>query len=399
MPRTGSPHTKMAALSSFDARAWSGTPLFTQGSDVTTMTTFTGAGDGIYEDVIAFLNARGSRSGMSLPEQIVTHGTGAGTWDIYLNDEDRVVVSNTADTFTAAGDVFGFTGGATSAILDGGVYYATAPSDFTRGVIAGLDLNLVPGASAAFAIPAAQGFQAQSIITMLRSYADAGAPAWDCMEEMHYDATLITSVRWGLTETGHVYTTSQVGHGMLTTMTWNSPTMRDRLGFSGEEVAVDIGGIRILTAAYPCPGVIVPSRPPHMVDRQSYEVGKAQQLRDATYAAVNRGYYHRFTVTGNLSGPVGNDIRLDVHWMRNARNYFYQGAPVVYYQDWGETRRRSFDVTTGYTTRYTVQSAGEMGRIHGHISSTNSSKEKVSWETSLKMLFRYTIVIDELLED
>ena len=77
-------------------------------------------------------------------------------------------------------------------------------------------------------------------------------------------------------------TTSEVISGSeIASAAWVSTTFRDRLGFSGNESPVVDGSWRVITADYPCGGVLVPTRPLDDHHLSIETVGNSRRLINA----------------------------------------------------------------------------------------------------------------------
>jgi len=394
MPRlgAGSLSPTIAILSGFDATAWSGNAVMLQGVKATVLPVFT-ANEGEYRDVISFLNGYGSQTNRTLKAEVVAGGTGAGVWDLYMDTEDRLVLTNDTDTFSisSGSSVYGFSTGQASVVV-GGLNVIQADSEWARGVY---DLNAVTvtqGAST-FKFPStANEIRVQSVPVHLEDAGTAGGT----LESRNNDALDNASrrIRWGLTDDGHVYwyATSMVA---ATAITWISTSFRDRLGFSGDEVLVSGAGRTYQIADNPCPGAIVLQRPALRLNRGWEHVGSNLRLADGSYATAQRGDFHSTELEVFISGPMGNANREDIHWERQMVKYLYPGAPVTLFQDWGDTRIRGFvALNESYSGTVTVQNEGERGRIIGSVAPEGGTTQLV-WEDDFRMLALVRLGINE----
>ncbi len=134
------PAPQFALLTSWDMRSLSDQELFTRsGGSAVEMPDFS-QGQGVYEDVLFFLNNRESNDFVYGTGQLQTDATfgGASQWSISINADDKVQIISNADftlTKTGSSDPFGFGDSAINAQLDGSNYVVTAPNDWTRGLI------------------------------------------------------------------------------------------------------------------------------------------------------------------------------------------------------------------------------------------------------------------------
>lgn len=367
-----------ALLSTFDARQWSGLNVYDRGATSISLSTF-GTDEGVYEDVLSFLNGRGSNAGADLQSDLTATATGVATWEITLLSSDRIRIRNDGDAFTiadnAAATALGFPGGAAS-VLSGGWHTCTATADWTRGNWNGLQLVITPASSAAFNLPSFLT-RAQDVITMLRVTGTTGdaddlhdpAGTFDSLEARELVAVGAGSLRWGLTAEGHVFAAWPSGLGVLEP-TWVSTSFRNRLGFSGREVAISAGGLDWVIADFPCPGVYVPTRPlARPLELQTDEVSDAMRLTDGSWAGFHGGTFYRWLATIHVDGP--QDTRSTwLHWARKVLPYLPQGAPCTLYLEWGDPRRRlePQDIVSGtdaYSLLHTSELEGARGRIRG----------------------------------
>ena len=81
------PSPNFALLPSFNARTWSGVNVFDRGSNNITLPTYA-LGAGIYEDVISFLNGRGSDDGFSMGDLIQAAAPFGSNWAVPLSRSD-----------------------------------------------------------------------------------------------------------------------------------------------------------------------------------------------------------------------------------------------------------------------------------------------------------------------
>ena len=121
------PSPNFALITSFDARQWSGVTVFEQLGNSITVPTFA-AGAGVYEDALFFLNGRSSLS--SLTEMVSSLATFGSDWQVSINGDDLLEISNASTAFSIApigDDVFGW--GTQTASIVGGRLVVTAELD------------------------------------------------------------------------------------------------------------------------------------------------------------------------------------------------------------------------------------------------------------------------------
>lgn len=364
-----------ALLTAFDARTWSGVTVATHDSTNITLPTY-GTGEGVYEDALFFLNGRGSDTSNTLGTLIQTLSN-FGTWSARLNSSDKVqIVCNEAFTLSTnytGTDELGVGSSDITSVVDGSDHVATCAVDWERGPYRGARYTLTQTASPnnSFNMPSATA-DAQDITCMLRqrgSVSDADdALSSNSLEATHISALSNVNVRWILNETGHVELryASSVG-----AFAWVSTTFRDRLGFSGNESPAVDGSWRVITADYPCGGVLVPTRPLDDHHLSVETVGNSRRLINGGYTSQYTGTYTRSIIRLHIDAEA--DVRdLYRHFEAEWLQYCGLGERVNLYQDWGDSRRaiRTAQVNasqSAYDTQSTSELNGQRGRIRGHL--------------------------------
>lgn len=201
-------------------------------------------------------------------------------------------------------------------------------------------------------------------------------------------------VTWGVDEDGRAWRAYD-GSGLFVTglLTWASPTFRDALGFTGDEVPEVDGTMRILRATYPCRWLLTPSRPWDLVARAHQWDGAATRASDNGAYVATWAQRNAYAVTGYLDGPQDRFDRQD-HFLRQVHPYMPPGSRVTLYQDWGDTRRalrQERTTTTGATGRdaaysrlYTSQRDGEYGRLLCRREVGDPGSFTVQWPSRLQ---------------
>ena len=168
------PAPQCGLLTSFDMTGQSGITIFSRsGGQNVVMPTFT-SGQGLYEDVLFFLNGRGSENLFKADTQLLLGAFGA-SWAMPMEEKDKI--KNTSDgdfelTKTGTDDPLGFGSSTVGASLVGSDYVLIAANDWTRGLI-DLDnvtyrIDEVPG-SGTFNFPSVKS-DVQDITTFIRVY-------------------------------------------------------------------------------------------------------------------------------------------------------------------------------------------------------------------------------------
>lgn len=372
------PSPNFALIAAFDARQWSGANLFSQLAQTVTMPTFA-AGEGVYEDALFFLNGRSSAS--TLAQMVTSRSNFGSDWQVSINADDLLVISNSSSAFSVApidDDVFGW--GAQSSTLVSGRHTITASTTWERGTYEGGRFTLTSGATTFSAPYSSSGYRPrQDILALLRSRsslsdADTG-DAQTCLEARHEAALSSTSsvVFWLINDDGHVEAYYPQVNGAIT---WLSTTFRDRLGFSGSEVAVSTSTDYVrLTAARPLPGALFPSRPYQSHYLSTETLSTARRLLGGGYTSSFLGSY----VTSNLTFDL--DALLDQkdiyrHFTEGFLPYCGEGERINFYQCWGDPRRALREglinaETPAYSSLYTSENNGAMGRLRASMRSTD----------------------------
>lgn len=362
-------------LTAFDARSWAGDTVATHGGTNITLPSYA-AGSGVYEDALFFLNGRGSDSSNTLGGLIQTLSN-FGTWSARLSSADKVqIVCDEAFTLSTAitsTDELGAGSSDITSVLDGSDHVATCALDWERGPYRGSRYTLTQTASPnnSFTFPSATA-DAQDVTVMLRqrgSVSDADdALSANSLEAIHIAALSNVNVRWLLNDTGHTelrYLTS------LGAWAWVSASFKSRLGFSGNESPVADGTWSVITADYPCGGVLIPTRPldDHYLSIET--AGSSKRLINGGYTSQYTGTYTRSIIRVHIDAEA-DQRDLYRHFESEWLQYCGLGERVNLYQDWGDSRRaiRTAQVSSSqsaYDTQSTSELNGQRGRIRGHM--------------------------------
>ena len=196
-----------------------------------------------------------------------------------------------------------------------------------------------------------------------------------CLEALHESAfnSSSSTVFWLINDDGHVEAHYPALNGAIT---WLNSSFRDRLGFSGSEVAVGTSDSYVkITADRPLPGALFPSRP-YQAHFYSVETeSTARRLLGGGYVSNFLGSY----VTSNLTFDL--DALLDQkdlyrHFTEGFLPYCGEGERINFYQGWGDSRRalRSGLVSSSqpaYDLLYTSENNGDLGRLRCSMRSTD----------------------------
>tara|TARA_Y100000114_G_scaffold151489_1_gene168294 strand:- start:901 stop:2103 length:1203 start_codon:yes stop_codon:yes gene_type:complete len=371
------PSPNFALLSAFNARTWSNVNVFDRGSNNVTLPTFA-TGEGIFDDAISFLNGRGSESGFAMSDLLQATAPFGTSWSVTINSSDKVVISCNDQfkiRFKSGVDVLGvgsssFSTAATS---------FTCPNDWTRGsylqtatyaFLDSSDSNLF-----SFAIQG--GLNAQDLIVAIRERGTVNdvddVNSTNCLEKLDLNAnTASTYIKWYINDNGHVECMYSNAVGDVA---WVSTTFRDRLGFSGNETPS--GTLtRTLTADYPLPGTLYPSRPYQDHHMQTQTVSQSRRKIGGGYASNFIGSYVQSILLFDLDALL-DSIDLYRHFTNNFISFIGNGERITFYQNVGDSRRSL--ITSGVTLNqpafdllFTSEDNGNTGRIRCSLVDANT---------------------------
>lgn len=369
------PAPQFGLLTSVDMTSQSGVTVFTRSSGSSIALPTYASGEGLYEDVLFFLNGRGSTSGFKADTQLTV---GFGTsWSMTIDENDKLKITSDVDfelTKTGTEDPFGFGSSTVGASLVGSDYVLIASNDWTRGLI-DLDnvtyrIDEVPG-SGTFNFPSVKS-DIQDVTTFIRGYSQSDADDFSLSSLQDLDNAAqsppASDITWAITNTGHTqchYRTS------LGDITWVSTAIRDLLGFTGQEAAVVDGSRSRLTSTHKNQSVLIPSRPYQSHHLRVNNVGQNRRKIGGGYVSNFIGSY----VTSVLRFDL--DALLDqVDDYRHFTNKFLPlvgpGERINFYQGWGDSRRAliTSDIVgsqAAYDLLFTSEDNGDQGRVRGSL--------------------------------
>lgn len=413
-----------ALASEFDARAWSGVKVFDRGSSVTLPTYSTTGTTGLYADPFWLINGR-MRAGAAavtaqhLGAMVTKASTAAGggvSFTAGITSGDLVYIQGDGP-FTvnaaSAGNALGFsTTPLAASAIGGGLYRATAQSDWTRGAVtlsssAGPHLEFDDGL-VTFDTTTYMG-KFSNVVEWVRTTAanDADEPSSlaDVLERLDNDANgstvgSLTSITWGVDDDGHVFSSWPSSTG-IAAPTWADADFRDRLGFSGNESAVTTDGLTTITADYPLPGLfVVPEPLQALLADAPAEDGSTLALVGAGYASTLWRRVRRWTCAFYVPGQAAA-TPLHRHYVDRFLPYVTRGRPITLHPEWGDPRRRldPMSVTASvdaYGLLYTSQDQGERGRIIGSVAEGNPAERALEWgSTGIRARALQTWLIEE----
>lgn len=393
-----------AVTTRVDVRQWQGARLFSFGSTHVDAPNDWGP---FFDDAVVLLTGRGTAlaaNRCSMAHALAAALPAASSVSVSLSSiTDRITLRavGLAGHFTlaagAANAVLGFDpAGQTSALLAGGETI-TAVGDWQRGVIESvaptITSSVADGSTSGPLVTPSQ-YRVHCALDLLRTLGNGDAD--DSAGGMSL-GTLSPGVRWGLTADGHVFMARNTSV-TASALTWVSTTFRDFLGFTGLEAATTPSGsanLRVLTATYPCHGVLTPYWPLERVADSLEHVGQAQLLTSGRQYWVGQQALRRYDVTFLVDGY---QARLDRarHFVDHVAPYLHPGAWVNVYQDWGDPRRarRTVDIRPGsaaYDTVATSQRDGDFGRLRCYLDRGAESRVALEFEGALRQRARVTL--------
>lgn len=374
------PHPQFALSGELDLRAWRGVVGWSRGSDDITIP----SDADVIDDLVRGANGYGSQAGRDASADLqaaFTASGAAGTITQGIDADDKVYVETSAtNIFIDAGAANALLGFSTAGHAYPGVgppYRITAPDNFSRGTLSLGNANVITfeafGTGTPFVFPSVAQM-VQSVPTLIRTSAmgDADDGVADSLETLDNDAHDPTDrrIRHGITDAGHYYIARRTT--ATTALTWESTTLRDRLGFTGSEAEVTTGTLAVLTAANPLPGFLTPGRTYDRVTPRIVEVSSQVELTSGSM-----GFNHvaawddvdvQFVVDGPADARPSGQRDHSRHWLRCIRDYWPKGSRIRFFQHWGDPRRalQAHQVTASqaaYSTLYNSELDGYRGAL------------------------------------
>jgi hypothetical protein len=383
-----------ALISEFDATPYSGLVLFSHGGNDVSMPTFS-QGAGFYDDTLIFLNGRASTMGLSLESQIGAAATFGTSWLIELTSDDKVTITSDVDFSIAptslSQDFLGF-GGTVDAVPFGSKYRATAPNDWTRGNINNGQYTVnETGGAGTFIFNKVQA-GGQDVLAMIRSGTDSDNPS-NTLQKLHAAAISDDNVRWLITDDGYIqikYLTS------LGTIGFSSSSFKERLGFTGDETAstsLVTPTFDTLTATYPLPGALFPSRPLENHHLRVESVSDFSRIIGGGYTSNSIGTYKTSSLRFHLDASQ-DQKDLYRHFTDKFVSYIATGEPITIYQEWGDSRRAATSIENNgvYDGSFTIEDNGYKGRIKGTL--TDPSTYDLSYPSKIRRRVPIELMIE-----
>ena len=372
------PAPDFALLTAYDLRDFSAEQIFTRsGGAAVSMPTFT-TGQGVYEDALFFLNGRAIDTDMTGTGRLLVASLFGASWTLSLNSSDKFVFSSNTDftvTSTGSSDPLGVGSGTLTATLDGSTYSVTCPNDWTRGAISftGVTYRVdeVGGGGGSFVFPNQDTtIQDLSLYTRDRAtVSDADAFGLDSLDKLDQTAQTSDLINWYITDDGFtecLYLTA------LGDITWTNTTIRDLLGFSGNETPVTHAtSYKRLTSTFKASGVLIPSRPLQGHHLRVSNLSQSRRKIGGGYVSNYVGSYTTSALQFNLDAllDVSDDYR---HFTDRWLPLCSSGERVNLYQSWGDSRRtlvsaEVLGAQAAFDTLFTSESNGLYGRVRGSL--------------------------------
>jgi hypothetical protein len=376
------PAPQFALLTEYDMRAYSGVEVFTRsGGSPVDLEVFT-SGQGVYEDLLFFLNRRCTDPNLTWTLQADNVNTFGTSWTVSLNDNDKITITSDVDfeiVNQGSSDVLGIGSSTLNATLVGSDYVVTAPNDWIRS-----EINLANVSYRVDEVGGANNFQFPAVNTYLQDVtvglrnkstindADAFA-SLASLEELDRAAQGASGITWFIDSTGRVncsYLTS------LGDVSWTSLEIRNMLGFTGSEVpAVYDVSYSLLTATHKAVGCLIPTRPYQSHHLRAQNVGQSRRLIGGGYTANYIGTYTTSVLRFDLDALLDSTDDYQ-HFINRWLPYCSQGERVNFYQGWGDSRRQLATASVNssqpaYDSLYTSEDNGAYGRIRGSLVTEN----------------------------
>ena len=395
------PAPNFGLLTSFDMTGQSGTTVFTRsGGSAVALPTFTGD-QGYYEDALFFLNGRGVDASFKADHQLSLATFGA-SWSMTINQDDKVTIQANAQfkvTSTGSSDPFGFGSSTLLSSLVGSVYVLSAPNDWTRGLI---DLDNVlyridesGGGSNTFNIPSIKS-DVQDITCFIRGYNESDADSFglSSLQALDNTAQSSTDITWALTDQGftqcHYRTT-------LGDITWSNTTIRNLLGFTGDESPVVDGSHSRLTSTYKNQAVLIPSRPYQGHHLSVENMSQSRRKIGGGYTSNFIGSYITSILRFDLDALLdeSDDYK---HFTNNFLPLVSSGERINFYQSWGDSRRALITSQVNasqpaFDLMFTSEDNGAYGRVRGSLTTADFD---LAYPTRLKRRVPVNMEIEHL---
>lgn len=379
MPDTSILYHTPALAAGVDFRTLAGGDPFERGGANVTLS----ASAGLYWDLLAFLHGYGSRDGDDLASVINAAWSaagGSGTFSVGIGADDLFYITNDTVKFEVEehGGLYGALPVGTLAA--GSPFGLTATTAWQRGCVLPTDaspklvLTQNGGTPANVTVVATSGHGVQSLPTWIRvrgSESDAD-DVWDGLTLEDAEGASAGDPTWLVGPDGRVVCTYDSGDSDID---WLDAAAMRALGFDGTEAAATSGGRKYVTATYPAPSFLAPTRGLLGCDPVVDDDTDVRRMADGTHASSAQGPYTLYTVRLRVDGRIGSAEDLDAH-LRRFIAAARPGQWLTLYPQWGDRanattiargsidvrrHRDPWDVLTysstvpGYSNAYTME--------------------------------------------
>ena len=392
------PAPQFALLTSFDMTGQSGVTVFSRSGGSSVALPTYASGEGLYEDVLFFLNGRGSNTAFKAASQLTGFGSG---WTITIDENDKIKITASVDfelTKTGTDDPLGFGSSTVGASLVGSDYVLIATNDWTRGLI-DLDnvtyrIDEVPG-SGTFNFPSVKS-DVQDLTTFIRDYAQGDSDSFglSSLQALDNSAQGSSNITWSITNSGFTQCHYETSKGDIT---WSSTAIRDLLGFTGQEAAVVDGSHSRLTSTHKNQSVLIPSRPYQSHHLRVENVAQNRRKIGGGYVSNFIGSYCTSVLSFDLDALLDqvDDYR---HFTDKFLPLVGPGERINFYQGWGDSRRAliTADIVgsqAAYDLLFTSEDNGSQGRVRGSLTVADYD---LSYPTRLRRRVPVTLEIEHL---
>ena len=392
------PAPQFGLLTNFDMTGQSGVTVFSRSGGSSVALPTYASGEGLYEDVLFFLNGRGSNTAFKAASQLTGFGSG---WAITIDENDKIKITASVDfelTKTGTDDPLGFGSSTVGASLVGSDYVLIAANDWTRGLI-DLDnvtyrIDEVPG-SGTFNFPSVKS-DIQDVTTFIRDYAQGDSDSFglSSLQALDNSAQGSTNITWSITNSGFTQCHYETSKGDIT---WSSTAIRDLLGFTGQEAAVVDGSHSRLTSTHKNQSVLIPSRPYQSHHLRVENIAQNRRKIGGGYVSNFIGSYVASVLRFDLDALLDqvDDYR---HFTDKFLPLVGPGERINFYQGWGDSRRAliTADIVgtqAAYDLLFTSEDNGSQGRVRGSLTVADYD---LSYPTRLRRRVPVTLEIEHL---
>jgi len=296
------------------------------------------------------------------------------SWSITINENDKVVItSDTKFDLVPLGstDPMGFGNSTLTATATGANWEVIAPNDWQRGLAELEDtfyrIDEVGGAGT-FNFPNNVP-DVQDITTFLRlTEGDLDDFSLQSLTELDNTAQSTSDIYWSIDDNGFTHCFYPTSAGAIT---WSNTTIRDLLGFTGNETSTTSGSYSRLTSTHKNSGALLPSRPYQAHHLQVQNVGQSRRKIGGGYVTNFVGSYVMSILSFDLDALLdqSDDYK---HFTNRFLPLVGPGERINFYQCWGDSRRalRTAQVVgsqEAYDLLYTSEDNGEFGRIRASL--------------------------------